>query len=74
MGVVVQKFGGTSVATADKMMAAARRAIQAKLAGDNVVMVVSARGKKTDELKALASEISEGERTKSKALAKEQLL
>ncbi len=59
MAVLVQKFGGTSVATADRILAAARRAIEAKRAGHQVVMVVSARGKKTDELIALAREITD---------------
>lgn len=59
MSIVVQKFGGTSVANADKIRAAAQRAVAAKQAGHQVVMVVSARGKKTDELVRLAGEISE---------------
>lgn len=59
MGLVVQKFGGTSVANAEKIMAAARRAIAAKTAGHHVVVVVSARGHTTDELIALAREIHE---------------
>jgi len=59
MGVIVQKFGGTSLATPAKIMAAARRAIRAKLDGHGVVMVVSARGKRTDELLELAAEVAE---------------
>lgn len=59
MSVIVQKFGGTSVADAGKVVAAAKRAVAAKRAGHQVVMVVSARGKKTDELVALAAEISD---------------
>ncbi len=59
MSVIVQKFGGTSVASASKIKAAAQRAVAAKQAGHQVVMVVSARGKKTDELISLASEITE---------------
>ncbi|HID23409.1 MAG TPA: aspartate kinase, partial [Planctomycetaceae bacterium] len=59
MSVIVQKFGGTSVADAEKILAAARRAIAAKRAGHQVVMVVSARGKKTDELVSLAAEITD---------------
>ncbi|MFQ5732429.1 MAG: aspartate kinase [Planctomycetaceae bacterium] len=54
----VQKFGGTSVADAARIQRAARRAVDAKRAGHQVVMVVSARGKKTDELVSLAAEIS----------------
>ena len=58
MSLIVQKFGGTSVANAEKIKAAAKRAIAAKQAGHQVVMVVSARGKKTDELVTLAAEIT----------------
>ncbi len=53
MGVVVMKFGGTSVADADKIRAAARRAIRTQKAGHRVVMVVSAMGKTTDHLVGL---------------------
>ena len=59
MPLVVQKFGGSSVATAQRIMAAARRAIQARKAGNQVIVVVSARGDTTDELIDLAREISE---------------
>lgn len=59
MSVVVQKFGGSSVATAERIKAAARRAIRAKQAGKQVVVVVSARGDTTDDLIELAKEISE---------------
>ena len=59
MAVVVQKFGGSSVATAERIMAAARRAIRAKQAGNQVIVVVSARGDTTDDLIALAREITE---------------
>ncbi|HWY88070.1 MAG TPA: aspartate kinase [Gemmataceae bacterium] len=59
MPLVVQKFGGSSVATAQRIMAAARRAIQAKKAGNQVIVVVSARGDTTDELIELAREICE---------------
>ncbi len=58
MSLIVQKFGGTSVATAEKICAAAQRAVDARRAGHQVVMVVSARGKKTDELVDLAREIT----------------
>jgi aspartate kinase len=54
----IQKFGGSSVATAERIMAAARRAIRARQAGNQVVVVVSARGDTTDELITLAREIS----------------
>jgi aspartate kinase len=59
MAVVVQKFGGSSVANAERIMRAARRAIRAKQAGNQVVVVVSARGDTTDDLIQLAGEISE---------------
>lgn len=57
MSLIVQKFGGTSVATAEKIHRAARRAIRAKLEGHKVVLVVSAMGHATDELIALARAI-----------------
>jgi len=59
LAIVVQKFGGTSVATAEKILAAAQRAVNAKRAGNQVVVVVSARGQKTDELIELAREITD---------------
>ncbi|AMV35849.1 aspartate kinase [Planctomyces sp. SH-PL62] len=59
MPLLVQKFGGTSVADSDKILAAARRAIQAHQRGDQVLVVVSARGHTTDELVALAREIND---------------
>ena len=58
MAVVVQKFGGSSVATPQKILAAAQRAIDAQNEGNQVVVVVSAIGKTTDSLIALAEEIS----------------
>ena len=57
--LLVQKFGGTSVADSDKILAAARRAIRAHQRGDQVLVVVSARGHTTDELIELAKEITE---------------
>ncbi|MCA9016681.1 MAG: aspartate kinase, partial [Planctomycetaceae bacterium] len=59
MSLIVQKFGGTSVADTSKILAAARRATEMHQAGHQVVMVVSARGKKTDELVSLAAEITD---------------
>ncbi len=58
MSVVVMKFGGTSVADAEKIRAAARRAVRTQRTGHQVVMVVSAMGKTTDELVRLAEQIS----------------
>lgn len=57
MGIVVQKFGGTSVADAARIHKAAQKVIAAKLAGHKVVVVVSAMGHTTDELIALAKSI-----------------
>ncbi len=57
--LLVQKFGGTSLADSSKILAAARRAIQAHKRGDQVLVVVSARGHTTDELIELAKEITE---------------
>src|SRR6266478_4817545 len=57
--LVVQKFGGSSVKNAERIMAAARRAIRAKQAGNQVVVVVSARGDTTDDLIELAREITD---------------
>ncbi|MBS0204911.1 MAG: aspartate kinase [Planctomycetes bacterium] len=59
MALIVQKFGGSSVADARRIMAAAQRAVDAKRAGNQVVMVISARGDKTDELIDLARQIGE---------------
>ena len=59
MTLIVQKFGGTSVADTEKILAAARKAVRAHQSGHQVVMVVSAMGKQTDELVSLASEVTE---------------
>jgi len=59
MGLIVQKFGGTSVADAEKIYRAARRAVRAKLDGNQVVVVVSAMGDTTDRLIDLARQISD---------------
>jgi aspartate kinase len=56
--IVVMKFGGTSVAGPEQIKRAARRIVAAREAGSKVVAVLSARGKTTDELVALALEIS----------------
>ncbi|MGI9427278.1 MAG: aspartate kinase [Bythopirellula sp.] len=57
MSLIVQKFGGTSVADAEKVRAAARRALRAQQQGHQVVMVVSAMGKNTDALVDLAGQV-----------------
>ena len=59
MPLIVQKFGGTSVADTHKILGAARKAIRAVQAGNQVVVVVSAMGKTTDQLIALAHEITD---------------
>ncbi|MGQ9575322.1 MAG: aspartate kinase [Thermoguttaceae bacterium] len=59
MSILVQKFGGTSVADSQKILSAARKAIRAKNEGRQVVTVVSAMGHTTDALVGLAREITE---------------
>ena len=56
---VVMKFGGTSVADAERIRRAARRIVAKREAGQPVVAVLSARGKTTDELIAMANEVSD---------------
>jgi len=58
MSIVAMKFGGTSVADAERIRAAAGRALRTQRRGHQVVMVVSAMGKETDRLVALAREVS----------------
>ena len=58
MGIIVQKFGGTSVADTQKMINVAKNIIREKSKGNKVVVVVSAMGHSTDALIKLASEIS----------------
>ena len=57
MSLIVQKFGGSSVADAEKIHRAARRAIAAKNQGHRVVVVVSAMGDSTDDLIELAKAV-----------------
>ncbi len=59
VGIVVMKFGGTSVAGADKIRSAARRAIRTRKAGYQVAMVVSAMADTTDRLVDLAGQITD---------------
>ena len=56
--IVVMKFGGTSVADAQRLKHAAARIVDRKEAGKRVVAVLSARGSTTDELVAMAEEVS----------------
>ena len=58
MAIIVQKFGGTSVADAEKIRRATKRVIKAVDKGYQVVVVASARGKQTDELIANALELN----------------
>lgn len=58
MALIVQKFGGSSVADVDRIRRCAQRACDARRAGHNVVVVVSAMGKTTDKLIELAGEVS----------------
>jgi aspartate kinase len=59
MSLVVQKYGGSSVADADKIKNVARRVVKTKDEGNDVVVVVSAMGDTTDELVGLAYQMSE---------------
>ena len=59
MALIVQKYGGSSVADADKIKNVARRIAEARDRGDQVVAVVSAMGDTTDELIELANRVSE---------------
>lgn len=58
MGIVVQKFGGTSLADTDKIKNVAKAVIKEKNNGNDVVVIVSAMGHTTDYLVKLSSEIS----------------
>ena len=58
MALIVQKYGGTSVADPDRMRAVAENVQITKRHGDDVVVVVSAMGKATDNLIALAGQVS----------------
>ncbi|EAX47162.1 aspartate kinase [Thermosinus carboxydivorans Nor1] len=60
MALIVKKFGGSSVATPEKIMAVAKRVIREKGPEDRIVVVVSAMGDTTDELIDLARKIDEG--------------
>ncbi len=58
MAVIVQKYGGTSVETVDRIGAVAERVVEARREGYDVVVVVSAMGQTTDELLAMAHRLS----------------
>ncbi|MCI1274455.1 MAG: aspartate kinase, partial [Clostridiaceae bacterium] len=57
--IVVQKFGGTSVADTDKIKNVAKTVIREKQSGSDVVVVVSAMGHTTDHLVKMAKDFSE---------------
>ena len=59
MSIVVQKYGGSSVASPEHVKRVARRVVETRRDGHDVVVVVSAMGDTTDELLALASAVSE---------------
>ncbi len=59
MGLVVQKYGGTSVGDVEKIKKVAERVARTKAEGNNVIVVVSAMGKMTDELVDLAYKVSD---------------
>jgi len=58
VGLVVQKYGGSSVSDAERIKRVAERIVAARKAGDDVVVVVSAMGDTTDELLDLANQVS----------------
>ncbi|ACZ29321.1 aspartate kinase [Xylanimonas cellulosilytica DSM 15894] len=58
MALVVQKYGGSSVADAESVKRVAKRIAEAKRAGNDVVVVVSAMGDTTDELLDLAAQVT----------------
>ncbi|GAY75044.1 aspartokinase [Sporolactobacillus inulinus] len=59
MALTVMKFGGTSVASVERLQKVADKVIRKKEAGDQVIVVVSAMGKTTDQLVSMAGEISD---------------
>ncbi|MGH9013489.1 MAG: aspartate kinase [Acidimicrobiia bacterium] len=58
MGLLVQKFGGTSVGNADRIKAVADHIVHTRGDGDDVVAVLSAMGRTTDDLERLAHQVS----------------
>jgi aspartate kinase len=59
MALIVQKYGGSSVADAEKIKNVARRVAETKGRGNDVVVVVSAMGKTTDNLIKLAQQVTD---------------
>ena len=64
MALIVQKYGGSSVADAEKIKNVARRIAQSRDEGNQVVVVVSAMGDTTDELLGLAATITDHPETR----------
>ncbi|NET49765.1 MAG: aspartate kinase, partial [Merismopedia sp. SIO2A8] len=58
MALIVQKYGGTSVGSVERIQAVAQRIVTAAQSGQSLVVVVSAMGKSTDQLVSLANQIS----------------
>ncbi|MGH9169062.1 MAG: aspartate kinase, partial [Acidimicrobiia bacterium] len=58
MSIIVQKYGGSSVADIDRIGAVCDRVIRAKQAGNEVVVVVSAMGHQTDDLLSMAHRLT----------------
>lgn len=58
MALIVQKYGGTSVGSVERIQAVAQRVVQTVQTGKSVVVVVSAMGKSTDQLVSLAHQVS----------------
>jgi aspartate kinase len=59
MPIVVQKYGGTSVGTVERIQTVADRVVRTREAGHDVIVVVSAMGETTDDLARMAQEISD---------------
>ena len=59
MGIIIQKFGGSSIADAQKIKKVAKRIVETKKQGNKVVVVVSAMGDNTDHLISLAKQITD---------------
>src|SRR5574337_1825995 len=59
MSLIVQKYGGSSVADVERIKQVARRVVEAKIQGNDLVVVVSAMAGETDRLLRLAAQISD---------------
>ena len=59
MPIVVQKYGGTSVGSVERIQAVADRVVRTREAGNHVIVVVSAMGDSTDDLMAMAAQITD---------------